>query len=312
MRRDHRGIFAIALAVTVALVGVALAQGALRGAPAAGWYGHGPGMMQQGGGPGWMDRDGDFGRMPGHGPGAMGGSGMGGYGMDGSGMGGYGMMQVLPSTAMPLGDAAVRSALQRAADSVTAGASLHDIMVFTNNVYAQVLDASGSAVGEILLDRYTGTVSPEPGPNMMWNTRWGMGSWGMGSHRMDGYGMGGPDWTRGYGPGMGPGGAMRPNTPRPNTPRPNTPRPDTPGPNAGTPNGTHQPAIDEAAAKDRANAFLAGYMPGAAVLGAQAFPGYYTFDYGSNGAPEGMLSVNATTGQIWPHTWHGAFIREME
>ena len=223
MRRDHRGIFAIALAVTVALVGVALAQGALRGAPAAGWYGHGPGMMQQGGGPGWMDRDGDFGRMPGHGPGAMGGSGMGGYGMDGSGMGGYGMMQVLPSTAMPLGDAAVRSALQRAADSVTAGASLHDIMVFTNNVYAQVLDASGSAVGEILLDRYTGTVSPEPGPNMMWNTRWGMGSWGMGSHRMDGYGMGGPDWTRGYGPGMGPGGAMRPNTPRPNTPRPNTP-----------------------------------------------------------------------------------------
>jgi len=225
---------------------------------------------------------GDSGRMGGYG--GMGGAM--GFGMGGFAMGGVGMMQVLTPTATPLDDPAVRSALQRAADGITPGAQLHDIMVFTNNVYAQVLDAQGTAVAEILLDRYSGAVSLEPGPNRMWNTQWGRDGSGAG-----GYGrMGGPGMMGSF--GAGPGGAV--------------------GPNGATSSANGGPAIDEASAKERANAFLAGYLPGAGVLGAQAFPGYITFDYGTGGTPQGMLSVNARTGQIWPHTWHGAFIRQME
>ncbi len=253
--RSGRGgwLVLLALLAGMTVVGFALAQG-MGGAPGSGGYGYGPGMMGNGYGHGFGDGPGG---MPGYGRG-----GMGGYGM----MAGTGMMQVLPSDAAPLDDATVRAALQRAADGVTPGATLHDIMVFTNNVYAQVLDAQGNAVGEILLDRYSGAVSPEPGPNMMWNTR----SW-----------MGGPGMRGGSG-GMGGSGS------------------------AGT------PRYDEAAARARADAFLAGYLPGATAMGSQTFPGYYTFDYGMDGAAKGMLSVNATTGQIWPHTWHGVFIREME
>ncbi|MEJ2357053.1 MAG: hypothetical protein P8Y13_03090 [Deinococcales bacterium] len=301
--RRPRWILAVTALAAAGIVGFALAQGAMGNAPARGTQPYGPGWpggysgRMQAHGPGWTGRGGGYGTMPYDGmgpwtmaPGPMGGYGMmggygrmvGGYGM----MGGSGMMQVLPSTATPLEDAIVRQNLQRFADRLTAGAQLHDIMVFTNNVYAQVLDASGKAVGEILLDRYSGAVSLEPGPNMMWNTHWKMG---------------------GYGPGSGPN-MMRPNMMRPNMMGPNTMGPDTAGPNAPSTGAR----LDAAAATSRANAFLAGYLPGASVVGSQTFPGYFTFDYGTNGTPLGMLSVNALTGQVWPHTWHGAFIREIE
>jgi len=39
-------------------------------------------------------------------------------------------------------------------------------------------------------------------------------------------------------------------------------------------------------------------------------PGYYTFDFGRN-ETESMLSVNAYSGQIWVHTWHGSYIGGM-
>jgi len=258
---------AAALLAAIALVGLAVAQGALRGNPAAGGYG--PEMV----GNGFGDHGGRGRGMPG-GYGMMAGYGMmGGYGM----MVGTGMLQVLPADAAPLDDDAVRAALRRAADTLVQGAQLHDIMIFTNNVYAQVLDAKGSAIGEILLDRFTGTVSPEPGPNMMWNTRSPMAGYGT---------MGGG--ARGAGPMAGSGGST--------------------GPGA-----TAAPLrFDATSAKAQANSFLARYLPGARVVGSQTFPGYFTFDYGTDGTPQGMLSVNAATGQIWPHSWHGAFIREME
>ena len=42
------------------------------------------------------------------------------------------------------------------------------------------------------------------------------------------------------------------------------------------------------------------------------FYGYYTFDFTVNGKIVGMLSVNAYTGQVWYHSWHGAFVQEVE
>ena len=290
----------ILLGATVALVAVALAQGPFGGATGMGGYEQGPAAMQgepasrMGPARGCGPVPGFDGRNDWSGHGSMGGYGMmgGPGGMDGyrggrtmaGAMGAAAGMQVLPSSARPLDDAAVKRALQRAADAITPGAELHDIMVFTNNVYAQVLDAQGEGVAEILLDRYSGAVSPEPGPDMMWNTRWGMAAHS-GGGAVGGLGC---MARSGAGPWSGRSGD-------------------------GTASSAAGPAaVDEAAARDRANTFLAGYLPGARVLGGQAFPGYYTFDFGSAGTPKGMLSVNTSTGRVWPHGWHGTFIREME
>ena len=40
------------------------------------------------------------------------------------------------------------------------------------------------------------------------------------------------------------------------------------------------------------------------------FPGYYSFDTTVDGKTHGMLSVNASTGAVWYHGWHGAFLGE--
>ena len=66
-----------------------------------------------------------------------------------------------------------------------------------------------------------------------------------------------------------------------------------------------------ASAQKLADTFVAGYLPGGKVLEGLAFPGYYTFDYGRK-ATEGMLSVNASTGEVWVHGWHGLFLGEVK
>jgi hypothetical protein len=38
------------------------------------------------------------------------------------------------------------------------------------------------------------------------------------------------------------------------------------------------------------------------------FPGYYTLHTLKDSTITGMLSVNAYTGQVWYHSWHGAFV----
>ena len=52
--------------------------------------------------------------------------------------------------------------------------ALAEVMEFANNFYAEVYEKStGISAFEILINRYTGNVYPEPGPNMMWNTKYG-------------------------------------------------------------------------------------------------------------------------------------------
>lgn len=48
------------------------------------------------------------------------------------------------------------------------------------------------------------------------------------------------------------------------------------------------------------------------VGGMGHFPGYYTLDTTRNGKTVGMLSVNARTGAVWHHGWHGRFLGEQE
>ena len=53
--------------------------------------------------------------------------------------------------------------------------TLVEIMEFTWNFYAEVEEkGTGIHAMELLIDKYTGQVSPEMGPNMMWNTKYGM------------------------------------------------------------------------------------------------------------------------------------------
>lgn len=57
-----------------------------------------------------------------------------------------------------------------------------------------------------------------------------------------------------------------------------------------------------------ANAWLRTHAPGQSVDAADLFPGHYTMGTVSAGGTVGMLSVNAATGAVWYHTWHGTFI----
>ena len=51
----------------------------------------------------------------------------------------------------------------------------------------------------------------------------------------------------------------------------------------------------------------AGDREGITVDDAEAFPGYYTLHTLEQDQVEGMLSVNAATGDVWYHSWHGEF-----
>jgi len=50
-----------------------------------------------------------------------------------------------------------------------------EVMQFDNHFYAQAIESeTGIHAFEILIDPFTAEVYPEPGPNMMWNTKYGM------------------------------------------------------------------------------------------------------------------------------------------
>jgi hypothetical protein len=61
-------------------------------------------------------------------------------------------------------------------------------------------------------------------------------------------------------------------------------------------------------AEQIADVWLAKQRPPEQAGDAEAFPGYYTLHVLRDGKITGMLSVNATTGAVWYHTWHGQYI----
>ena len=219
------------------------------------------------------------GGMPGPmmGPGTTGGPGMMGPGMMGNGTAGPGMMAgPWSGTATPLQSLPdAQAAFQGYLDRLgNPNLALDEVMEFAQNYYAVVKDQNtSSGAFELLANKQNGAVFLEFGPAMMWNTQYGHGAFGHGSM------MG----------ASGHGGMMGAST----------------GPSVA-------PTVTSDRARELAQQWLDANLPGNQAEEPDVFPGYYTAHFGQGGQVTGMLSVNGYTGQVWYHTWHGAFVGETE
>ena len=170
-------------------------------------------------------------------------------------------------------DQATQIAQTYLASSANPDLAIDEIMEFQNNFYVIYHEKStGVRAFEMLIDAYTRRIFPEYGPNMMWNTKYGMMN-GMG-------GMG----------GMVGGGMM--------------------GSQRGAPTAD-MPVTKDQAAKIAEN-YLKSNLPGTSTEEPDVFYGYYTIHIVKDGKIYGMLSVNGYSGQAWYHSWHGQFIQMKE
>ena len=196
----------------------------------------------------------------------------------------------------PVSDiAGARAQAQKFADRL--GLKTAEVMQFTNNFYVRLDDSSAHGATEVLVDPKTGSVTLEYGPAMMWNTRYGMRSGTPRAGMMGGTsssGMMRGAGSRMMGGGMGTGHGMM-------------------GSYGGSPNwspptsGTKGP-VTATQARQIANTWLAGKDTALSAGEPDAMPGYFTMETLRNGKVDGMLSVNASTGALWYHWWHGQFV----
>jgi hypothetical protein len=162
----------------------------------------------------------------------------------------------------------VQSFLDRSGNS---DLKIDELMEFEQNFYALIKEeSSGTGAFELLVNKSNGTVGFEPGPNMMWNTKYSM--------------MGGSGMIGGSGM-MGGGGPFR----------------------IGRAPASMNVTTDQAT--QIAQRWLDQRFAGDSAGTADGFYGYYTFHFEKNGQIAGMLSVNGYTGDVWFHTWHGNFIQ---
>jgi hypothetical protein len=106
-----------------------------------------------------------------YGGGGMMGPGMGGGGMMGGGMMGGGSYN---PNAEPITMEQATEAVRRYLNAFGGEMEVAEVMEFAWNFYAEVEEKeTGIHAMELLIDRYTGQVYPEMGPNMMWNTKYG-------------------------------------------------------------------------------------------------------------------------------------------
>jgi hypothetical protein len=150
------------------------------------------------------------------------------------------------------------------------GLEVKEVMVFERNTYAIVSEKdTGIGAMELLINGDTGAVGPEPGPNMMWNAKYGMMA----------------------GSGMGRGGMMG---------------------RGAVAQSTGEMTLSATDAEDVAQRWLDANLPGRTAGEADPFYGYYTLHFLKDGEVDGMLSVHGSTGDVWYHSWHGAFIEMTE
>lgn len=228
------------------------------------------------------------------------------YGMPGPGR----MWQGQPATGQPVSiEQAEQIAGQVLARGGYSGLTLDEIQEFSNNFYVAVkYKTGGRGAFEFLIDRSTGFVHPEP-QTMMWNTQFGHMAGRGGAGMMGGSSGYGPGGMMGGGYGYGPGGTMGGGMMGGSGYGPGGQRGPGVGPGSAT---TAQPQVTATRATTIAQTFLNTQLPGTKVRNVDTFPGYYTLDVTRDGKVVGMLSVNAYTGQVWYHGWHGTFVQEKE
>jgi hypothetical protein len=72
--------------------------------------------------------------------------------------------------------------------------------------------------------------------------------------------------------------------------------------------GASQNRVSAAQAKTIAQQWLRDQGNSQTAGDPEPYPGYYTLHTMLNGKINGMLSVNAASGQVWYHSWHGTYI----
>ena len=221
------------------------------------------------------------------------------YGPSGM-MGGYGYnnANLTPLTV----DQAKAAAEEYLANIDNSDLEIAEVMIFNNNAYVVVKEAStGNGAFELLVDPVSHIAYPEYGPNMMWNLKYG----GLGHGSMTlapgaSAGVGGRGGFGMMGGMMGGNGGMM-----------------------GMMNGwdyqttpadvSAELTVTPEQAMEYAQQYLDNNYAGAtAATDTAQFYGYYTLDFEKDGQIIGMLSVNGYNGQIFVHTWHGTFIEEAE
>lgn len=199
---------------------------------------------------------------------------------------GSGMMGYAPRDGgEPVGDLPqARRQAERFAGRLDLGVG--EVMQFSDGFYAELEDGDGGPATEVLIDARSGAVWFEYGPAMMWNTRYGMMRGGGPAAGMDSGMMG---WM------IGPGGMMGGTAPADPT--------WTPGDATGA-----EAQVSAGEARRIAQRWLDANRGGVRAGEPEAFPGYFTLHVERDGEISGMLSVNAYTGAVWYHWWHGRFV----
>ncbi|HEY4621897.1 MAG TPA: hypothetical protein VIG93_09370, partial [Gaiellaceae bacterium] len=194
----------------------------------------------------------------------------------GSGMMGYAARDGEPVRNL----AEAKAQAQRFADRLDL--EVGEVMRFSNHYYAELQEEDGTLATEVLVDPSSGAVWLEYGPAMMWNTRYGM----MSDFRLrESAGV--------FGGGMMGGGMMG-------------------GPASGSSPSDRTSDVTPAEATAIAARWLDRVADGVTAGEPELFPGYYTLHVLEDGKIAGMLSVNATTGDVWSHWWHGRFVSMSE
>ncbi len=178
--------------------------------------------------------------------------------------GGYGATAPYTSNGAPLDITTAKTIAENyVASTNNPDLAVKEVEEYQANFYVQVTEKStGNGAFELLINKYTGSIYPEMGPNMMWNTKYGMMRGGI------------------------LGGLF------------------------GTP--TTSMTVTATQATANAQQFLTSNIPGTTTGDLTTFYGYYTVEVLNSTTPYGMLSVNGYTGQVWFHTWHGAFVQELD
>lgn len=88
---------------------------------------------------------------------------------------GLGRWNTLPSSGARLAEGEILASADRYIHSFgDVDLEIEEIMVFDNHYYVEVKEEStGRYAFEFLIDPFTGRATPEPGPNMMWNEKYG-------------------------------------------------------------------------------------------------------------------------------------------